>query len=413
MTDNHNYQHALNEKSALYRRIKRHVLGPKHIFFAATSPGLERLCAKELNEILASGRNYTIVNGGVEFEGGLQQCYRANLNLHMANRVLMRLITLSATNFKTLLKRIDNFPWELYLFPDQPVTVRVTTKHCRLYHKDAVASRIAAGIEQRIARYIADYEAAEMSARVFTTPQQIFVRGVDDRFTISIDSSGELLYKRGVKRIKAHAPIRETLAAAILELAGDSSDLPLFDPMCGSGTFSLESAMRMQRIPPGFYRGFAFTDWPCFRPRQWRHILLQAEKDKLIGREPRIVASDQNTAVCKAFEKMIRPYPWSAMIRVQHMDFFSSDPQQLYCARQNRGPGLVVINPPYGMRIGSKTQSMQLIEKIFLKLRNDYAGWRIAVIVPNPEKLRHVPRRLKYRPIIHGGLEMTLVTGKM
>ena len=113
--------------------------------------------------------------------------------------------------------------------------------------------------------------------------QRLFIRGVDDRFSVSIDSSGDLLYKRGIKTLAGTAPVRETLAAAILMLAGYSGNEALVNPMCGSGTFAVEGALMARNIPPGWNRSFAFMGWPGFRPAQWRHIRNAAEKRFVSG----------------------------------------------------------------------------------------------------------------------------------
>lgn len=123
-------------------------------------------------------------------------------------------------------------------------------------------------------------------------PQQLFVRAVNDQLTVSIDSSGDMLYKRGLKIQGGKAPIRETTAASILALAGYHIGEPLIDPMCGTGTFSLEGAMIANHIPAGWYRNFAFMGWPCFKPSRWKHIRREAKGRITRLTKPVIFASD-------------------------------------------------------------------------------------------------------------------------
>ena len=192
------------------------MVGRKRRFFAATAPGLEKVCRDELNAILPTEMSTLIVDGGVEFKGRLYDCYLANLYLHMANRILMRIDSFHAANFRQLEKNLIAVPWELFLMPSVKPRVHVASRHSRLYHKAAVAERIQASIAFHFSEDISSGKSAPAS----TDTQQIFVRISDNHFTLSIDSSGELLHKRGIKLHRASAPLRETLAAAAAATPG-------------------------------------------------------------------------------------------------------------------------------------------------------------------------------------------------
>ncbi len=284
-------------ETPLKKRIKRHVIGRKRQFFAATAPGLETICREELRVLLPSGTPMAIVEGGVKFEGRLHDCYLADLNLRTANRLLMRIESFHAANFRELEKNLIAVPWELFILQDTPTHIRVTSRHSRLYHKDAVAGRVQASIALRFAQNEFSGEASPEP----TVTQQIFVRLSDNRFTLSIDSSGDLLHKRGIKPRAAKAPIRETLAAAALILSGYTGTEPLVDPMCGSGTFAIEAALIAQKIPPGRFRDFAFMEWPSFQPKRWQHMKEATEKKIVRTNTPFIFASDRDDrAACTA-----------------------------------------------------------------------------------------------------------------
>ena len=139
-------------ESPLFKRIKRNVVGREHTFFSATSPGFERLCLNELQTLLPSVETAVIVTGGVEFEGRLTDCYLANLHLRTANRILMRLASFKATNFRALEKRIVRFPWELFLPPGISVRSSVATRRSRLLHTEAISERFQIGIADRFAQ---------------------------------------------------------------------------------------------------------------------------------------------------------------------------------------------------------------------------------------------------------------------
>lgn len=279
--------------SSLLKRIKRHVTGREKEFFAATSPGLESLCLDELKNLSLTGEAIIEPEGGVRFTGRIPDCCSANLNLRTANRILMRIGEFKATNFMQLEKRLSDFPWELYLTAGQLPGLRVAAKLSRLYHKDAVSDIFSRSIGKRLARNSASSAVKDPSIK-----QQIFVRISNDRVSISIDSSGELLYKRGIKKHRATAPLRETTAAAILRLSGYDGSEPLLDPMCGSGTFSLEAAMIAQNIPAGRFRNFAFMNWPCFAPQTWEYLKRKAESGIKLISSPLIFASDTDSKAC-------------------------------------------------------------------------------------------------------------------
>ena len=171
-------------------------------------------------------------------------------------------------------KKLSDIPWELFLFAGPLPQVHATARHCKLYHSEAISERLLTAIAARKknAEFLAPHK------KFLTTPQTIYIRGVDDRFTISIDSSGENLYKRGIKKHGGKAPLRETAAAAALMLAGYTGAEPLVDPMCGSGTFALEAALMSKNIAPGSYRDFAFMGWPSYQHQRWMYLKQESGK---------------------------------------------------------------------------------------------------------------------------------------
>ena len=391
-------------ETPLKKRIKRHVIGRKRQFFAATAPGLETICREELRVLLPSGTPMAIVEGGVKFEGRLHDCYLADLNLRTANRLLMRIESFHAANFRELEKNLIAVPWELFILQDTPTHIRVTSRHSRLYHKDAVAARVQASIALRFAQNEFSGEASPEP----TVTQQIFVRLSDNRFTLSIDSSGDLLHKRGIKPRVAKAPIRETLAAAALILSGYTGTEPLVDPMCGSGTFAIEAALIAQKIPPGRFRDFAFMEWPSFQPKRWQHMKQAAEKKIVQTNTPFIFASDRDDrAVCE-LEDSVTQHGLSGIVAVSTRDFFDLSPTEL----TNR-PGLVTLNPPFGRRLGLRRESEALFLSVCERLKKEYKGWKFVLISLNPRLAGMVPFRSTTHLLPHGGLKVALMTGRI
>jgi len=391
-------------ETPLKKRIKRHVIGRKRQFFAATAPGLETICREELKALLPSGTPMAIVEGGVEFKGRLHDCYLADLNLRTANRLLMRIESFHAANFRKLEKHLTAVPWELFLLPGTPTHIRVTSRHSRLYHKDAVAGRVQASIAFRFAQNEFSGEATPE----LTVTQQIFVRLSDNRVTLSIDSSGDLLHKRGIKPCAAKAPIRETLAAAALILSGYTGTEPLVDPMCGSGTFAIEAALIAQKIPPGRFRDFAFMQWPSFQPKQWQHMKQATEKKIVRTNTPFIFASDRDDRAACELEDSVTQHGLSGIVAVSTRDFFDLSPTEL----TNR-PGLVTLNPPFGRRLGSRRESEALFLSVCERLKKEYKGWKFVLISPNPRFAGMVPFRSTTHLLPHGGLTVALMTGRI
>ena len=381
----------------LEKRIKRHVIGKSHDFFAVTAPGFEELCLSELTTLRLNGRT---VHGGVQFAGRLPDCYLANLNLRTASRILMRAFSFQAAYFSELEQQIGKFAWELFLKPGALQKINVTTHRCRLHHTDAIAERVRGGIERRLRPFGSAGQAA--------AGQQVFVRGTRDRFTVSIDSSGENLYLRGLKTHPGKAPLRETIAAAALMRGGFTGAETLLDPMCGAGTFSLEAALIAKNVPPGWFRDFAFKGWPGFRPRRWDHLRRKTAETFTALSSPRIFASDLDPAACRALEVSLRTHGLSDAATVACRDFFELDPQAI----SNR-PGVVVINPPYGRRLGQAAESRELLRAIVARIIERYSGWKFIIVAPTGRDLAGCSIPVEVHPFFHGGLSVNVMVGKV
>lgn len=380
------------------KRIKRRIRGRMQDFFAITSPEIETMCLEELKACPMSVHDASVVEGGVIFKGRLWDMYAANLHLRTANRILMRIGEFKATNFRQFEKKLSDFPWELYLASDVIPKISVNTQKSRLYHKDAIAELVLASIQSRSA-----------NTGYPTFSEHVFVRGVEDRFTLSIDTSGDLLYKRGIKIHVGKAPIRETTAAAILKYAGYDPCEPLVDPLCGSGTFSLEAAMIAANIPAGWFREFAFTGWQSFEEGRWKHLRREAEKNIIQPEQPMIFASDIDQKLCDHLENSISENGLSKMISVSCADVF----EQTSLGYTVSKPGLIVLNPPYGKRIGTFEDSEDFFIQLCQHIQRNYKGWKFAIIASDKEVLKQISLKFKITPFFHGGMRLYLITGRI
>jgi putative N6-adenine-specific DNA methylase len=385
---------------SLEKRIKRHLIGRRHDYFAVTLPGFERLCADELIRLSDTIRITRIANGGVSFNGRLTDVYRANLQVRTAGRLLMRLARFKATNFQQLEKQIQKIPWELYLPWGTIPQFHTTTCHSRLYHSGAIA--------QRIGENISAHWSEQGATPARSDNQALFIRLQDDGVTVSLDSSGAPLYRRGIKTHTATAPMRETTAAGILRSAGYRWDRPLVDPMCGAGTFSLEAAMMAKKIPPGLFRDFAFMQWPAFRPRQWAYLKKTAtEKTKSFTRTV-IWTSDADGRAVAGLKDCVSNNRFEDAVFVYQANFFSLQPEKISTQK-----GLIVLNPPYGHRLSAEGDVERAYIDIATKLEKDFKGWKVALLVPKEGLARRLGLPLKSILLRHGGLQLTLLVGRI
>lgn len=380
-------------------------------FFAVAAPGLEALTAGELRRLslvqatapaaATDSPPATADAGGVAFEGDLEALYRANLHLRTASRVLVRLGNFHAKAFPELRKKASRLDWARYLAPGQPVAIRATCHHSKLYHSGAVAERIAGAIEDRLGGAISEQKPGEEEAA--NPPQLVLVRLVDDECTISIDSSGELLHRRGYRQALAKAPLRETLAAAMVLESGWDTTSPLLDPFCGSGVIPIEAALLALGLPPGRHRRFAFMDWPSFDPARWEAVQNEAflQPPRVL---PPILASDRDAgAIAMAQQNAERAGV------AQHIQFSC---QAVSAIDPPPSVGWVVTNPPYGVRLNANKDLRNLYAQFGNVLRAKCMGWHTAILCSDLMLLGQTGVRLDTSfTMVTGGLKVRLGKG--
>ena len=218
--------------------------------------------------------------------------YRANLWLRTATRVLVRIGSFEAREFAKMRRRAGTLPWERFVDPSRPVTVSAAQSGSRLYHTGGIAENLTAAIGDRLRAPLAAEDAGEA--------QKVLVRGVADVFTVSVDSSGELLHRRGWRQEIAHAPLRETLAAALLLLCGWDPSTPLVDPMCGAGTLPLEACASPCGSRPGCRAASPSPPGRRFDAARFAALHAEAEAARLPAPAAPIVGSDRSPAAITA-----------------------------------------------------------------------------------------------------------------
>jgi putative N6-adenine-specific DNA methylase len=371
--------------------------------FAVCAPGLEPFVAHELHQLgLRSGdeSGSPYEPGGIEFESSLCDAYRANLHLRTASRVLVRLGQFYAVEFRELRRKAGRLLWEGYLAPGRPIALRTTCQKSRLYHETAVAERVAGAIEDRLRISSPVHKYREDSGT--SPPQLIVIRVADNLCTISIDSSGALLHRRGYRLATAKAPLRETLASALVMASGWDQASPLLDPFCGSGTIPIEAALLARRIPPGFRRRFAFMDWPHFDSMHWEDLLAEAEK-AIVSGIPMIMGSDRDAGAIRAAQANAERAGLTGSIEFSVRAISAIDPPP--------GPGWVVTNPPYGIRASQTKDLRNLYARFGKVLLAKYPGWRVTMVCDRLQLIRNTGLNFDQGiPTMNGGLKVRLVS---
>jgi putative N6-adenine-specific DNA methylase len=383
--------------------------------FAITAPGLEPIAAAELDRL---GIAATIERGGVGWTGTLESVARANLWLRTASRVVVRAAEFRARTFHELERHASKLPWERFVAAGASARFRVTSRKSRLYHSDAVAQRLAAaavtrvGVAPAIDRlrdhgpagtrgdddgYDTDDDAAG---------QLFVVRMVRDVCTVSVDSSGALLHRRGYRQAVGKAPLRETIAAAMLLGSDWPGTVPLIDPMCGSGTIAIEAALLARRIAPGANRAFAFQRWPEFDQAVWARIVAEAREQELARAPASIRGSDRDAGAIEAAQANAE--------RAGVVGDVELERRPVSAMESPSGRGWVVVNPPYGVRVAESAAVRDLYAALGNVLRARFPGWMLALLAPSESLERQVGLPLHERlATLNGGIPVRLVTGEV
>ncbi len=357
--------------------------------FLVTAPGLEAaLLAEAREQGFVAAR---AVKGGVVVEGGWPEVWRANLSLRCASKVLARIGAFRALHLAQLDKRARKLPWGAVLRPDLPVRVEAACKASRIYHAGAAAERVATALHESLG-----------APRIDEAEICVKVRIDDDLCTVSVDSSGEPLHKRKHKEAVNKAPMRETMAAAFLRLAGYRGDETVLDPMCGSGTFVIEAAEMAAGLAPGRSRAFAFELLAGFDPQAWDR--LRAAPPPAAPPALRFYGSDRDPgAVGMSHANAVRAGVGAIT---------SFLPLTLGECRPPPGapPGLVMVNPPYGERLGDRKSLMPLYRQLGEVMRGRFSGWRLGLITSDATLARAcaLPFAAPIGPVAHGGLRVFL-----
>lgn len=369
-------------------------------FFASTPRGLEMPLSLELSKTGAS--DVRITDGGVHFSGDLEICYKANLYSHTAGRVYLALASKPYRTEQDIYDLAFSVMWNEWFSVKQSFRVDVVATNCPLKSLNYAALRIKDGICDKFrqtdgVRPNVEPHTPDMRIRGFLDENQL---------TIFIDTSGEVLFKRGFREKTNIAPIRENLACGLLFLSGWEPGIPLLDPMCGSGTFLIEAARISLNIAPGSSRNFAFEKLKNFDPDLWNSTLQTAIENELDDADLPIFGSDVSALAIEAARNNLENAGLADMVKLKKANILDLEaPAE---------SGVMIANLPYGERMGELDEVRKLYPKIGDLLKRNFAGWKACFLTSDLKLPRFIGLATSKRtPFRNGNLDCRMYEFKM
>ena len=373
---------------------------PMEKFFATCPRGLELLLADELRQLKAE--RIHAVGGGVEFAGDFVLCYRINLESRVASRILWQVAQAGYRSEADIYRAAYALQWTDLVDPWRTIRVDISGTKSPLTSLNFVTLKVKDAVCDKIRQF------AGRRPNVNTHEPDISIQGhlTDRVFTLYLDTTGEPLFKRGRRMAIGEAPLRENLAAGLLRLAGWAPGIPLLDPMCGSGTILLEAAHIALNIAPGSKRHFAFEKFKNFDVRCWRELLQRSAARQKRKTSLAIYGSDLSAEVLIAARANLAAAGLERVVSLKRADVLEITPP----AKE----GIIVTNPPYGVRLGEQQAMADFYPKLGDALKKKFAGWRIYLLSADMRlpKLIHLAAS-KRTPLFNGALECRLFEYKM
>jgi putative N6-adenine-specific DNA methylase len=368
-------------------------------FFATCPRGLEAELEKEFQEL--GGQHTHVTPGGVECQGAFPLCYRLNLESRIASRILWRVGQGTYRHEDDLYRLALQLPWPGWFSVKCRIKVRLVAQQSPLTSLEFSTLRVKDAICDRFMRE--KKKRPEVDKRHPDIQIVVFVN--EDRVVWYLDTTGSPLFQRGWRQAAGEAPLRENLAAGILRLAGWSGEQVLLDPMCGSGTFLIEAAMMAKGIPPGGRREFAFRHLRNFDSSVWDRIQHAAHKTFSSKQHVDIFGYDHDARALSMARSNLQ-FSGLGDVQLKQADVLDITPPA--------PTGVMITNPPYGVRMGNHTALEQWYPKFGDVLKQRFAGWRVYVLTADfrlPKLIRLAPSRKI--PLFNGALESRLYEFQM
>ena len=361
---------------------------------AKTFKGLEQVLATELVQLGAN--NVQVERRAVSFTGDKRMLYTANMCLRTASRVLVPILSFKAQKADDIYEQVKALDWSQYMTVKTTFQIDATVYSDYFRHSQFVTYRV----KDAIVDYWIEHENQRPSVKLEGADLYLNVHIAGDRVTLSLDSSGESLHKRGYRVANTQAPINEALAAGMLLLAGWNGQSDFYDPMCGSGTLLIEAALIARNIAPGVYRqGFAFEKWADFDANLWDEVYNDDSREREF--KHKIYGSDAGFYAVQAATKNIQSASLQRDIEVKQIRV-----EELRLADTNTEGALVMINPPYGERLSQDKNVLRLYQDMGTALKHQFSGATAWVISSNEEALKCIGLRpAKKIHLVNGDLD--------
>jgi len=369
-------------------------------YFATCPRGLEALLANELKA--SNAKEIKPTDGGVGFAGELSVCYHANLHSRIATRILMQAGHGKYATEDDLYQAAYKLNWPNWFDVKHDFMVKVTGVKCPLKSLEFATLRIKDGVCDKFRQVVNSRPYIDTK----TPSVRIHAYLTADSYVYYVDTSGDALYQRGNRKASIEAPLRENLAAGILQLSGWQAGQPLLDPMCGSGTFLLEAAMMVLDIAPGLKRDFGFEKLKNFESDTWKKIKNTALKNAKPVTFQKLYGSDSDLHAVRVAQKNLTEAGLNDAVQLAQTNITK--------VVAPADSGVLVANPPYGVRIGEDEELALLYPKIGEALKCKFAGWNTYFLTNDlrlPKLMRLTPS--KRTPLFNGPLECRLFEIKM
>jgi len=384
---------------AIARRAKTFLRTHDLEIFVPVLPGLEQTA---LDEIKSIGHDATLTAGGVSLKGNLSTVYAINLMHRTGNRVLIRIGDFLAQSYPMLYDHTKKLPWEILLGNCPEVEVKVAFAKSRLRNKSHIRDVVRDAI---VARCTALGLGPALGRPASAT---LFLRLHQDRCTISLDSTGTHLHKRGYRIEEVAAPIRETTAAGILLLADAASYPVIIDPFCGSGTFCIEAELLARRVAPGLHRSFAMEHSPLHSAGTYAQVWREMASFERQAAGVRIFGSDIDPQAVK-LANAGRARAQCTIARFHVADVLTMSFRSLKKVGER---GLIVANLPYGRRLSTPIEVRNMLVEFKDHLLRQGAGWDFALVTAHPEIFANSPLTVKRQlRFTNGGVRVAAVIG--
>lgn len=380
------------DKTGKPHRAEKHGKGGSEHrrFFASTAKGVEPVLARELSRLGAKDVKEDL--GGVEFSGDLGMAYRANLWLRTANRVLMPILEFKCLSEQELYDGVRRIDWRRHLTPKMTLAIDANVRDSNIRHSKYAALKSKDAIVDQLREKLGSRPSVDPSNPDLRINIHIF----RNRCTLSLDTSGDSLHKRGYRVSTVEAPLKETLAAAIVEYTDWDMKSPLIDPMCGSGTIVIEAALKAANIAPGLIKKtFGFQHWLDFDKALWERLVNEAEEQKKSAIEAKVRGYDSSGKAISAAMANARAAGVSTLIPLIRKDILDLEPPP--------GPGIIIVNPPYGERIGDKQQLESLYKTIGDVFKQKCKGYTGYVFTGNLDLAKFIGLKASQRIVLYNG----------